>query len=243
MSSPARTGRPPVRRPAPSAVSLRAPRASQPAASRRTPEPPPTGFGHTVSHTTGAIRLRSTRTGAPRTGTPRSRAARTDQHRSVRATPARPELRLLPVTGPVPAGRAQPAQRTRRRAPFVLLVVGLLVGTTLSLLVLNTAIAVDSLKATSLRTANTQRSQEVQRLQQQVIDAGTPGRLVGDATKAGLVPAGTPGYLVVQPDGTTVLRGTPSPAPAAPPAAPGGQPAPSSPAPPPAQDPTSAAGD
>jgi hypothetical protein len=156
----------------------------------------------------------------------------------VRATPARPELRLLPVTGPVPTGRTQPAPRTRR-APFVLLVVGMLVGTTISLLVLNTAIAVDSLKATSLRTANTQRSQEVQRLQQQVIDAGTPGRLVDDAAKAGLVPAGTPGYLVVQPDGSTVLRGTPSPAPAAP----AGQPAPSSPAPPPAQDPTTVAGD
>ena len=243
MSSPARSGRPPVRRPAPSAVSLRAPRAAEPAqAPRRKPEPSPTGFGHTVSHTTGAIRLRSTRSGAPRTGTPRSRA-RTGQQRSVRATPARPELRLLPVTGPVPSGRALPTQRTRR-APYVLLVVGMLVGTTISLLVLNTAIAVDSLKATSLRKANTQRSEEVQRLQQQVIDAGTPGRLVGDATKAGLVPAGTPGYLVVQPDGTTVLRGTPSPAPAGPPAAPGGQQAPSSPVPaPPAQDPTSAAGD
>lgn len=240
MSSPARSGRPPARRPAPSAVSLRAPRASEPPpASRRRPEPLTTGFSHTVSHTTGAIRLRSTRTGAPRTGTAR---ARTPQQRSVRATPARPELRLLPVTGPVPAGRAQPAPRTRR-APFVLLVVGLLVGTTIGLLVLNTASAVDSLKATSLRNANTQRSQEVQRLQQQVIDADTPGRLVQDATKAGLVPAGTPGYLVVQPDGTTVLRGTPSPAPDAPPAAPGGQPAPSSPAPPPAQDPTTVAGD
>lgn len=240
MSSPARPGRPPVRRPAPSAVSLRAPRASEPSpAPRRTPEPPTTGVHHTVSHTTGAIRLRSARTGAPRTGTSR---ARTTHQRSVRATPARPELRLLPVTGPVPVGRTQPGQRTRR-APFVLLVVGLLVGTTIGLLVLNTAIAVDSLKATSLRTANAQRSQEVQRLQQQVVDAGTPGRLVDDATKAGLVPAGTPGYLVVQPDGTTVLRGTPSPAPAAPPAAPGQQPTPSSPAPPPAQDPTTVAGD
>ena len=51
--------------------------------------------------------------------------------------------------------RARAAGRPRslrhRRAPFVLLVVALLVGTTLGLLVLNTAIAVDSLKATQLR--------------------------------------------------------------------------------------------
>jgi hypothetical protein len=40
----------------------------------------------------------------------------------------------------------------------VLLVVGMLVGTTLGLLFLNTAIAVDSLKATQLRTQNTERA-------------------------------------------------------------------------------------
>jgi hypothetical protein len=105
----------------------------------------------------------------------------------------------------------------------VLLVVALLAGTTLALLVLNTAIAVDSLRATTLRQGNTTREQEVQRLEQQVIDGSTPQSVAGDAARAGLVPAGTPGYLVVQPDGTSTLRGTPSPAPAAPlPPVPGG---------------------
>ena len=48
-------------------------------------------------------------------------------------------------------------------------------GTTLGLLILNTVIAVDSLKATSLRAENAERAQEVQRLEQQVVTAGTPG--------------------------------------------------------------------
>jgi hypothetical protein len=118
----------------------------------------------------------------------------------------RPDLRL--VTGPSPA-----RGRTRSRAPFVLLLLALLVGTTLSLLVLNTAIAVDSLKATSLRQANAHRVQEEQLLRRQVIDGSTPQRIATEAGKAGLVPAGTPGYLVVQPHGSS-LRGVPSPAPA-----------------------------
>ena len=130
--------------------------------------------------------------------------------------PARPELRLVPS---VPA-------RTRRRvaprfgsgrAPFVLLVVALLVGTTLGLLILNTAIAVDSLKATQLRAANAERAQKVQSLQQQVVAGGTPERIAAAAAAAGLVPAGPAAFLVIAPDGSSTLRGTPEPA-AAPPA-------------------------
>jgi peptidyl-tRNA hydrolase len=91
-------------------------------------------------------------------------------------------------------------------------VVALLVGTTVGLLVLNTAIAVDSLKATQLRTENAERAQEVQRLEQQVVTAGTPAEVARAAVAAGLIPAGTAGYLVIGPDGTSVLRGTPEPA-------------------------------
>ncbi len=233
MSVPASSGRPPSRRPAPSAVPLGGARAEAPRSETGAAAP----SGYTVSHTTGAIRLRSSRTGAPRTGSVRSRG-RTGQVRSLRSTPSRPELRLLQTTGPVSGARGQSA-RPSRRAPFVLLVVGMLVGTTIGLLVLNTAVAVDSLKATSMRTANTQRSQEVQRLEQQVVDADTPQHLVDEATKAGLVPAGTPGHLVIQPDGTTVLRGTPSPAP---PSTPGTSPAAGSPTPPAPTSPASPTG-
>ena len=139
------------------------------------------------------------------TATPRStpRAAS-------RATPVRPDLRLVP--GVPPRARRRRLVSPGSRAPFVLLVVALLVGTTLGLLILNTVIAVDSLKATSLRAENAERAQEVQRLEQQVVTAGTPAEIARAAEAAGLVPAGPAGYLVLDPDGGAILRGTPQPA-------------------------------
>jgi hypothetical protein len=103
-----------------------------------------------------------------------------------------------------------------RRAPFVLLVVGLLLGTTLALLFLNTAIAVNSLKATEQRAENTERTQRLEQLEEQVVTAGTPTAMAAAAAAAGLVPSGTAGYLVIGPDGAVVLRGTPAPAEAPP---------------------------
>ena len=138
------------------------------------------------------------------------------------APAARPELRLVAAGRPGnrPAGAPgvrRPSSATEprsRRAPFVLLLVALLVGTTLALLVLNTAIAVDSLKASNLRAQNAELAQEVQRLQQQVVARGTPAELAAAAIAAGLVPAGAAGYLVLDADGGATLRGTPEPAPA-----------------------------
>jgi hypothetical protein len=127
-------------------------------------------------------------------------------------TAARPELRLVPA-GPAVRSRSRAPRMLRHpRAPFVLLVVAMLVGTTLGLLVLNTAIAVDSLKATELRADNAARAQEVQRLEQQVVSGGTPAAIAAAAVAAGLVPAGPAAYLVLDPDGGSVLRGTPVPA-------------------------------
>jgi hypothetical protein len=148
---------------------------------------------------------------AARSGPVPRTAPRTQPRPASRAVP-RPELRLVPG-----AVAARPRRRTvsalrHKRAPFVLLVVALLVGTTLGLLILNTAIAVDSLKATQLRAENAERAQEVQRLEQQVVSAGTPGEIARAAVAAGLVPAGPAAYLVIEPDGSSVLRGTPAPA-------------------------------
>jgi len=130
---------------------------------------------------------------------------------TARSTP-RPELRLVPGSTAARPRRRVAQSLRNRRAPFVLLVVALLVGTTLGLLILNTAIAVDSLNASQLRAENAQRAQEVQRLEQQVVAAGTPAEIARAAIAAGLVPAGPAAYLVVGADGTSVLRGTPEPA-------------------------------
>jgi hypothetical protein len=206
------------------------------AAATRPTGPLRTGTARTGTVRSGTLRAGTPRAGAARSGTPRAGVHRTGALRSgPRSVPVRPQLALVPParTRSTRTGRGRAAGDRSRRAPFVLLVVALLAGTTLALLVLNTAIAVDSLRATTLRQGNTTREQEVQRLEQQVIDGSTPQSVAGDAATAGLVPAGAPGYLVVQPDGSSTLRGTPSPAPAAPlPPVPGAQtPPPAAPAP------------
>jgi hypothetical protein len=164
-----------------------------------------------------------TTTARTTTATPRSTPRPTG-----RAVPARPELRLVPSVPARSRRRVAPLFGSRR-APFVLLVVALLVGTTLGLLILNTAIAVDSLKATQLRVANAERAQQVQSLEQQVVAGGTPEQIAAAAVAAGLVPAGPAAFLVIAPDGSSTLRGTPQPA-VAPPAPTTPSPAPQSPA-------------
>ena len=185
---------------------------------------------------TGA-RTTAARTASARTATTGARTARATPARPTasRTAPAartgtpdraalRPELRL--VTTGVRAGRRARNGLRSRRGPFVLLVVALLALTTVGLLVLNTAIAVDSLKASQLRAENVTRAETVQRLEQQVVSARTPAEVARAAVAAGLVPAGVAGYLVLGPGGTTTLRGTPEPAPAPePPPAPAPAPA------------------
>jgi hypothetical protein len=135
---------------------------------------------------------------------------------AARPVAARPELRLVPAAPPARPRRQIAPGLASRRAPFVLLVVALLVVTTVGLLILNTAIAVDSLKATELRAANAERAQEVQRLERQVVAAGTPAEVAGAAVAAGLVPAGSAAFLVIAADGSSTLRGIPEPAEAPP---------------------------
>ncbi len=131
---------------------------------------------------------------------------------------SRTAARPTPTAAPAPrTATGSPASRLRsavgaHRAPLVLLVVTMLVATTLGLLFLNPAIAVNSLKATQLAAANEDRAQEVQRLERQVIAGDTPVELAEAARAAGMVPAGAAGYLVVGEDGTVTLRGEPVPA-------------------------------
>jgi hypothetical protein len=64
----------------------------------------------------------------------------------------------------------------------------------------------------ALRAGNAARAQEVQRLEQQVVSGGAPAEIARAAVEAGMVPAGPAAYLVIDPDGGSVLRGTPIPA-------------------------------
>jgi hypothetical protein len=189
------------------------------------PEPPVHATGTTPGRpATGERPTTIERPGAE------SRAARTATPAPVRPPGAhtapvrtgslRSRTAARPTQAPGPAPRTtsgSPASRLRsavgaHRARLVLFVVTLLVATTLGLLFLNTAIAVNSLKATQLAAANEDRAQEVQRLEQQVIAGGTPAELAREAREAGMVPAGPAAYLVVGEDGSVTLRGKAVPA-------------------------------
>ncbi len=177
-------------------------------ASRTRPGRTPAGAGSslpTPRATPAAPRPRAAAAGGAATGGTPSRAA---------ATGATAVSAGTSHAGTAPRTRRRGSPDVRRRAPFVLFVVALLVGTTLGLLVLNTAIAVDSLKATRLQAENAERAQDVQRLEQQVVTGAAPAQIADAARAAGLVPAATAAYLVIAPDGSVVLRGTPEPAPA-----------------------------
>jgi hypothetical protein len=132
-----------------------------------------------------------------------------------------PQLRLVPPSRTTPTRTPTRARTARRRAPFVVLLVGLLVATTVGLLLLNTAIAVDSLDASQQRAANAEQAEEVARLEQQVVAADTAAALASAAAAAGLVAPGAAAHLVLQPDGTSVVLGTAVPAPDPVPATPG----------------------
>ncbi|QXG75767.1 hypothetical protein KUM42_18565 [Modestobacter sp. L9-4] len=150
------------------------------------------------------------RAAAPRATTGPVHVPRSAPSRRTGPVAPLPQLRLVPPATRAP-GRG--TTRQRRRAPFVALLVALLVATTLGLLALNTAIAVDSLRATQQRAANAEQAEEVSRLQQQVVAADTAAELARAAAAAGLVQPGAPAHLVLQPDGTSVLLGTAVPAP------------------------------
>ncbi|GAA0972819.1 hypothetical protein GCM10009555_026610 [Acrocarpospora macrocephala] len=111
------------------------------------------------------------------------------------ATPKAPQPRLRaqrqePVAAkPVPKPMAaRPGDRRPPRAPFVLLVVGLLGGGLVSLLLLNTVLAQDSFKYNELRRVTEQLHQQANQEEGRIRDAQQPSGLAGQAGDLGLRP-------------------------------------------------------
>ena len=110
------------------------------------------------------------------------------------ARPARPTAR--PATRPTrPAPRprgARPAYaRTRPRhprAPFILLLVGLLGGALVSLLVISTTLAEGSYRITYLQQQNANLAKQEQLLTQQVAQASSPAQIAQEAEAFGMRP-------------------------------------------------------
>jgi hypothetical protein len=128
-------------------------------------------------------------------------------------------LQPAPEPGSEP-GSEQPAKATRLRvapplpvmvprAPFIVLVLLLVVGGVLGILVLNTKINENAFRLHDLRARQTDLDQRQSELEQQLADYESPNNLAAAACKLGLVPAGAMAFIRL-PDGKVV--GTPQPA-------------------------------
>lgn len=130
---------------------------------------------------------------------------------SVRGTAARPvrltegSRRTGPATAATSAARPSPrpdGQRAGRgaaapRAPFILLVLGLLGGGLVSLLVINTTLGATSFKITQLQQSDSTMAQQEQSLQRQVSAEEAPAQIWNRAYQLGMRPVGHVRFLDV----------------------------------------------
>ncbi|MEN3308331.1 MAG: hypothetical protein V7603_4533 [Micromonosporaceae bacterium] len=112
--------------------------------------------------------------------------------------PSRPPLRAAP---PVPVSAP--------RAPFVALVLVVVVAGVLGILVLNTKINENAFRLSYLQSRQANLDQQEQQLNAQLASQEAPNNLAAEAAKLGLVPAGTPAFIRL-PDGRVL--GVPQPA-------------------------------
>jgi uncharacterized protein HemX len=108
-----------------------------------------------------------------------------------RTRPVSAPRHTRPVTGPAARPATGPARRertrTRRpRAPFILLLVGLLGGALVSLLVISTTLAQGSFRVTNLQQQNTNLARQEQLLTEQVAQASSPAQIAQEAEQLGM---------------------------------------------------------
>jgi hypothetical protein len=94
-----------------------------------------------------------------------------------------------PVTGPAPRP-ARPPRPARRspRAPFILLLIGLLGGALVSLLVISTTLAQGAFQITSLQQQNASLARQEQTLTNAVAQAANPAVIAREAQQLGMRP-------------------------------------------------------
>jgi cell division protein FtsB len=110
--------------------------------------------------------------------------------------------------------------RPAARVSFVVLVIALLVVGVVATLWLSTQATADSYKLAQAQQDTAALSEQVQGMQQQVAQGNSPEALAARAQQLGMVAAGDPAHLVVGPDGSVTVVGTPSAVTAPPPPAP-----------------------
>jgi hypothetical protein len=124
------------------------------------------------------------RTRAPVTAGTGARPAAPRPGRTARPTPVRPRLTVVP-----------PLRAPAPRAPFVLLVGGLLVAGLASLLLLHTSIAEDSFRLHDLSVRSAALADRQQALEQEIAAAAAPQELAARAARLGMVPSENPVFI------------------------------------------------
>jgi hypothetical protein len=98
---------------------------------------------------------------------------------------------------------APPAPVRAPRAPFVALVLVLVIAGVIGILVLNTKIAENAFRLHDLRAEQSNLDLRQQRLERELARKESPGELAAQAARNGLVPSRTPAFIVL-PDGREV---------------------------------------
>ncbi|MGQ0841070.1 hypothetical protein [Actinokineospora sp.] len=144
--------------------------------------------------------------GRPRTAAAERAYARR-AHREGRGTASRPAVATEEVTS--------------GRASFVVLIIALLVVGVAATLWLTTQAIADSYRLEDAKNGATRLSEQAAQLQREVTRQESASALAQRARELGMVPAGDPAWLVVQPDGSVTVVGEAKPVPApAPPTVP-----------------------
>lgn len=126
------------------------------------------------------------------------------------ATALQPQRRPGEAEPPVPPRLrvAPPAPVIAPRAPFVALVLVLVITGVIGILVLNTKIAENAFRLHDLRQEQGSLDRQQQRLERELARKASPGELAAAGARNGLVPSRTPAYIVL-PDGRQI--GVPGP--------------------------------
>ncbi len=106
-------------------------------------------------------------------------------------------------------GVAPPSPVAVARAPFIAMLIFIVVAGVVGILVLNTMITANQFRLNNLQSQQPALDQQEQQLRQDLAQQESPGSLVAAARKLGLVPAGTLAYIQL-PNGKVV--GVPEPA-------------------------------
>ncbi|WBB75316.1 hypothetical protein O7602_07305 [Micromonospora sp. WMMD1128] len=157
--------------------------------------------------TTAQRTTRDTTTAGGREGT---RARGTRDYPTEGSAALRPAERSRTTAPAAPRLRVAPPPPIRvPRAPFVGLILVLVVGGVLGILAVNTKINENAFRLERLQQQQAKLDVDEQELKKEIADQEAPGNLTANARKLGLVESADPAYIRL-PDGETI--GVPHPA-------------------------------